>query len=67
MTQANRYTGLIDRYRSRLPVAPDTRAISLSEGNTPLIQLINIPRLIGKNVDLYVKFEGPQARSRIAA
>jgi threonine synthase len=58
MTQANRYTGLIDRYRNRLPVAPETRAISLSEGNTPLIQLINIPKLIGKNVDLYVKFEG---------
>lgn len=58
MPNANRYTGLIDRYRARLPVAPETRAISLAEGNTPLIQLVNIPGLIGKNVDLYVKFEG---------
>ena len=58
MTQATRYTGLIDKYRSRLPVAPETRAISLCEGNTPLIQLVNIPKLIGRNVDLYVKFEG---------
>ncbi|MFN5746773.1 MAG: threonine synthase [Methylococcaceae bacterium] len=58
MSQSTRYTGLIDKYRARLPVAPDTRAISLCEGNTPLIQLVNIPRLIGKQVDLYVKFEG---------
>jgi threonine synthase len=58
MTTAKRYTGLIDKYRDRLPVGPDTRAVSLCEGNTPLIQLVNIPKLIGKNVDLYVKFEG---------
>ena len=58
MTQASRYTGLIDRYRERLPIGPNTRAISLCEGNTPLIQLINLPRKIGKTVDLYVKFEG---------
>lgn len=53
-----RYTGLIERYRNRLPVSADTRIISLGEGNTPLIQLQNIPRLIGKDVDIYVKFEG---------
>jgi len=53
-----RYTGLIDKYRNRLPVAPGTKAVSLNEGNTPLIQLVNIPPLIGKQVDLYVKFEG---------
>ena len=53
-----RYTGLIDRYRDRLPVHDDTRIISLGEGNTPLIRLNNIPRLIGKEVDIYVKYEG---------
>ena len=53
-----RYTGLIDRYRDRLPVHDDTRIISLGEGNTPLIRLNNIPRLIGKDVDIYVKYEG---------
>ncbi|WP_446811443.1 threonine synthase [Methylomonas sp. 2BW1-5-20] len=52
------YTGIIERYRDRLPVSADTRLISLCEGNTPLIQLQNIPRLIGKDVDIYVKFEG---------
>jgi len=54
----NRYTGLIDRYRERLPLAPDTSPVSLCEGNTPLIRLENIPRLIGRDVTLYVKFEG---------
>jgi len=53
-----RYTGLINRYRDRLPVHDDTRLISLGEGNTPLIRLNNIPDLIGKDVDIYVKYEG---------
>jgi len=53
-----RYTGLIDRYRDRLPVHDDTRVISLGEGNTPLIRLNNIPRELGKDVDIYVKYEG---------
>lgn len=53
-----RYTGLIDKYRDRLPVHDDTRIISLGEGNTPLIRLGNIPQDIKKDVDIYVKFEG---------
>jgi threonine synthase len=53
-----RYTGLIDKYRDRLPVHDDTRVISLGEGNTPLIRLNNIPRETGKAVDIYVKYEG---------
>ncbi len=53
-----RYTGLIEKYRDRLPVHDDTRIISLGEGNTPLIRLNNIPRLLGREVDIYVKFEG---------
>ena len=53
-----RYTGLIDKYRDRLPVHDDTRIISLGEGNTPLIRLGNIPRMLGKDVDIYVKYEG---------
>lgn len=58
MAQNTRYTGLIEHYRDRLPVSASTRLISLGEGNTPLIQLQNIPRIIGKDVDIYVKFEG---------
>jgi threonine synthase len=58
MATHKHYTGLIERYRDRLPVSAGTRIISLNEGNTPLIQLQNIPRLLGKDVDIYVKFEG---------
>ena len=54
----DRYTGLINRYRDHLPVNDDTRIISLGEGNTPLIRLKNIPRQLGKDVDIYVKYEG---------
>ena len=53
-----RYTGLIERYRQRLSVDAETRPISLGEGNTPLIKLENIPGLIGKDVTIYVKYEG---------
>ncbi len=52
------YTGLIDRYRQRLPVSEAVRIISLGEGNTPLIRLLNIPELIERDVSLYVKYEG---------
>ena len=58
MSHHSRYTGLIDRYRDRLPVADDTRIISLGEGNTPLIRLHNLPRKLGRAVDIYVKYEG---------
>ena len=58
MAIGNRYLGLIDRYRDHLPVSDDTRLISLGEGNTPLIRLKNIPNLLGKDVDIYVKYEG---------
>jgi threonine synthase len=58
MATHTRYTGLIEHYRDRLPVSDSTRIISLGEGNTPLIELHNIPRLIGKNVKIYIKYEG---------
>lgn len=58
MSSQTRYSGLIDKYRDFLPVNDDTRIISLAEGNTPLIRLQNIPKTLGKDVSLYVKFEG---------
>ncbi|MBI1195819.1 MAG: threonine synthase [Gammaproteobacteria bacterium] len=53
-----RYTGLIEKYRDRLPVSDDTRIISLGEGNTPLIKLNNIPKLLDSDVEIYIKYEG---------
>ena len=58
MSFGNRYTGLINKYRDHLPVSDDTRLISLGEGNTPLIKLKNIPAMLGKDVEIYVKYEG---------
>src|SRR5688572_28387656 len=52
------YTGLIDKYRDRLPVAPGARAVSLGEGATPLIELNNLPALVRKKVRILAKFEG---------
>ena len=53
-----RYAGLIERYRDRLPVRADARIVSLCEGDTPLIRLENLPRKLGREVEIYVKFEG---------
>lgn len=58
MLATPRYTGLIEKYRDRLPVSDTTPVISLGEGNTPLIRLQNIPRLLKKDVEVYVKYEG---------
>jgi len=52
------YLGLIETYRDRLPVDAATPVVSLSEGATPLIELRNLPRLVGANVRIYAKFEG---------
>ena len=53
-----RYTGIIDHYRAFLPLAPETQAVSLGEGNTPLIECINLPRQLGLDIRLFLKFEG---------
>lgn len=58
MNMQTPYGGLIDRYRERLPVNDDTRIISLLEGNTPLIPLHNIARVLGGDVTVYAKYEG---------
>ena len=55
---SGRYTGLIAKYRERLPVSPDTPIVSLNEGGTPLIELKRVPRQVGRDVRIYAKFEG---------
>ena len=52
------YNGIIERYRERLPIAAGTRIVSLCEGDTPLLRLHHIPALLGKDIALYVKYEG---------
>jgi threonine synthase len=52
------YSGLIEKYRDRLPIASSTRPVSLNEGGTPLIEFVSLPRLIGARVRILAKFEG---------
>ncbi|MFT7529381.1 MAG: threonine synthase [Gammaproteobacteria bacterium] len=54
----NRYRGLIEAYRDRLPIPDSARVISLGEGNTPLIRLENIASDPDRGISVYVKYEG---------
>lgn len=50
---------LIERYRRFLPVTEKTPIVTLGEGNTPLVEAINIPGHLGRpDVKLYFKLEG---------
>lgn len=55
---ANNWQGLIETYRSYLPVSAATPVISLLEGNTPLISAPAIASRIGRGVKVYVKYDG---------
>jgi len=50
------WRGLIDAYRDRLPVGPHTPAITLHEGNTPLVPAPSLSARTG--CDVYLKVEG---------
>jgi len=52
------YKGIIERYRKYLSVSKKTPVITLLEGNTPLIRVRRIEKLIGDNAEVYVKYEG---------
>jgi threonine synthase len=54
----NNYAGVIEQYRDYLKLDRGIRAITLLEGDTPLIPLIRIARDIGRGIRLWVKFEG---------
>ena len=50
-------TGLIERYRARLPVAAGASIVSLGEGGTPLVRLEKLPGA-DRDVAVYAKCEG---------
>lgn len=56
--RANNWQGLIETYRSYLPVTESTPVITLLEGNTPLIPAPAIASKIGRGVSVYVKYDG---------
>jgi threonine synthase len=49
-------TGLIERYRDRLPFAQDDPVISLQEGSTPLVHAPRVSEQAG--VEVWLKLEG---------
>ena len=55
---ARRWPGLIETYRSYLPVTDKTPVVTLCEGNTPLIPAPAIAAKIGKQVQVFVKYDG---------
>jgi threonine synthase len=52
------WPGLIEAYRNYLPVSESTPVITLQEGNTPLIPAPTIAEIIGKQVQVYLKYDG---------
>jgi threonine synthase len=50
--------GVIERYREFLPVSDSTPIISLGEGNTPLIYSPRLSDRVGRNCEVFVKYEG---------
>jgi threonine synthase len=58
MPRLNSWRGLIEEYRAYLPVTDQTPVITLHEGNTPLIPAPAIAAQIGKNVQVWLKYDG---------
>ncbi|MGF1479728.1 MAG: threonine synthase [Cyanophyceae cyanobacterium] len=52
------WPGLIEAYRSYLPVSLNTPVVTLLEGNTPLIPARAIAALVGRDVKVWVKYDG---------
>ncbi len=52
------WQGLLNHYRSFLPVSDATPVITLNEGNTPLIKASHVHDLVKKDISLYFKYEG---------
>jgi len=50
------WQGLIKEYSEFLPVTENTPALTLLEGNTPLLKCENLSKELG--IELYVKYEG---------
>nr|WP_044197492.1 threonine synthase [Oscillatoria acuminata] len=48
----------MEAYRQYLPVSDQTPVVTLQEGNTPLIPAPAIAEIIGRQVQVYVKYDG---------
>jgi len=53
---AHVWRGIIEEYRDRMPVGPDTPIVTLREGGTPLIHSEQLSKLT--HCDVHLKFDG---------
>ena len=52
------YNGIIEKFRRFLPISKKTPIITLQEGRTPLLYSCRLSGLLGKNYEVYLKYEG---------
>ena len=52
------WQGVIERYRERLPVEGGVAAVTLLEGDTPLVEAARLAEAIGGGLRLFLKCEG---------
>ena len=52
------WKGIIEHYRSFLPVTDRTPVVTLGEGNTPLVRAERLPAVLGIEAEIYLKYEG---------
>ena len=52
------WRGVIEEYRTRLPLEAGIAAVTLLEGNTPLLETPRLAEALGVEARLYVKWEG---------
>ncbi len=52
------YQGIIHQYKDLLEIPQNIKAVSLSEGNTPLIPVPRVAEALGERFTLFIKFEG---------
>ena len=58
ITAHQAWSGLINAYKAYLPVSDRTPIVTLNEGNTPLIPAPAIAARIGRQVSVYLKYDG---------
>jgi threonine synthase len=54
----DRLAGVIERYRSLLPITEATPIVTLGEGSTPLIESSKLGTLLGNRCQVFLKYEG---------
>src|SRR5579875_887950 len=58
VTRLTRWPGIIEHYRRFLPISEQTPVVTLNEGNNPLIEAPELAARLGRELKLYLKFEG---------